>query len=173
MRHSSGLLQAARVAHAAKVADDERRLAADRAVVRQQLADLRMMEDELQKDMASQKAETAATTRAMHAAAELNQEAEADRAAAADERSRAKAMAAKIEQHRAHLLPTFKAAAEFRKRVEAMRGQPLTPAASATRAAVDALRTAASTVSAPSQDARPDVHAAYANIRRQAGGLAG
>jgi hypothetical protein len=166
-------LEKARAAHAARVADDERRLAADRAAVRQQLADLRAMEDELQQDMASQKAEAAATTRAMQAATTLSQEAEADRIAAADERSRAEAMAAKIEQHRAQLLPTFRAAAEFRKRVDAVRGQPLTPAASATRAAVDALRAAASTVSPPSQDMRPDVHAAYANIRRQAGGLGG
>lgn len=166
-------LDKVKAAHAAKVADDERRLAADRAVVRQQLADLRMMEDELRQDMASQKAEAAATTRAMQAAAELRQEAEADRAAAADERSRAKAMAAKIDLHRAHLLPTFRAAAEFRKRIDAVRGQPLTAAASATRAAVDALQAAASAVSAPPHYTRPDVHAAYANIRRQGGSLGG
>ena len=64
-----------------------------------------------------------------------------------------------------------KAAAEFRKRIKAARGQPLTPAASATRAAVNTLRAATSTVSVPLHDTRPDVHAAYADIRRQAGGL--
>jgi len=140
-------LDKAKAAHAARVADDERRLAADRAVACQQLADLRAMKDELQQDMASQKVEAAATTRAMQAAAALNEEAEADRIAAADERSRAEAMAAKIDQHRVHLLPTFRAAAEFRKRVQALHSQHSNPMISATQAAVNALQAAGSSIS--------------------------
>ncbi|VVT17743.1 conserved hypothetical protein [Sphingomonas aurantiaca] len=157
--------------HDAKVAEAERRVAADRADIRQQLTAIAETRGQLVRAAVGQRAEISATKRALEAATALQQEAEADRAAAAEDRARAKTTAAKIEQHRVHLLPTLRAAAEFRKRAEAVRGQSLTPMASATRAAVADLHTATSTITAPAHEVRPDMLAAYAVIRQNSAGL--
>jgi hypothetical protein len=160
-------LEAERVSHAARAAENERRLAAERDAVRGHLSLLATMEDELQHDLEEQRAETAAVKRAMEAAAYLRQEAEADRAAAATERAAVREMGDHLNAHRDRLLPTLKAAHAFRQQVAALKGQPLTPVASSTRAAVDALARSSAAITPPSHEVRPGVLAQYAHIRRQ------
>lgn len=160
-------LEKARAAHAAKVAEDQRRLAADQDAVRAHLAQLATIEDELKHDMAELRTERAAMTRAMQATAELQQEAEADRAAAATERASLIEVGRKLDAHRDRLLPTLRAARDFRQQLAAVCGQALTPAASSTRRALDDLARAAASATAPSSEVRPEILAQYAHIKRQ------
>jgi len=153
-------LKKEQAAHAAKVAEDERRLVADSALVRSQLAEMTAMEDELNRDMVAQRADR-------DAAAKAKAEAVAERAAAAAERASVREFADKLNAHRDRLLPTMRAARDFRLQIAALKGQALTPAASSTRAAVDALSRAASDAHVPPSEARPDIVAMYDRIRRQ------
>lgn len=155
-----------KAAYAAAVADDDRRLAAERETLRQDQQSLSAARIEVGRAAAKQRADSTAMTRAMQAAVTLQREAEEDRVAAADELTRARTTSAKINEHRAHLLPTLRAAADFRKRIEGLKGQALTPAASATRAALDDLQAAASSVTAPRHEVRPEIIAAYARIQQ-------
>ncbi|MHA0333652.1 plasmid recombination protein [Sphingomonas aquatilis] len=159
-------LKKEKAAHAARVAEDERRLAADGAMVRSQLARLTEMEDELQRDMAAQRDDR-------DAAAAARKEAAADRAAAAAERASVREVADKLNAHRDRLLPTMRAARDFRLQIAALKGQALTPVASSTRAAVDALSRAASDAHVPPGETRPDVVAMYDRIRRQGAAIGG
>lgn len=178
MNEERAALEKDKADHAAAAAEAQRRNAADREAVRSQLATVVAMEAELKRDMAKQRAETAATKRALSAAVAMQQEAEADRAAAAEDRAAAAAeriavrnRAKKLDAHSDRLLPTLRAAHHFRQQVSALKGQPLTPMASATRAAVDALSRASMAVAPPPHEVRPEVLAQYAHIQRQGAGL--
>ena len=160
-------LKKAKADHEAKVAEDARQLAADRAALAQQLAGLSRDRMALGRIEAQQRADAAKMKRAMEAATSLQNEAEQDRAEAAVDRVRARAMADKIELHRKHLLPTFQAAADFRKRAEAVRDRPLTLAAVATRNAAVTLQAAAQKVAPPAHEIRPAVLASYALIQQR------
>lgn len=155
------------VTRAAKVAEDERRLAADQALLEQQLASLSRDRIALGRIEAQQRADTVKMKRAMEAATTLQNEAEQDRAEAAMDRGRARAMADKIELHRKHLLPTFQAAAEFRKRLDVVLDRPLTSAAVTARAAAVALQSAAKAVAPPAHELRDRVLASYALIQQR------
>lgn len=166
-------LEKAKAAHEAKVADDNRRLAADRASLRMQLERMSGMEDELQQDLDDQRRDTAAAARDRAAAAAERDAATADRAAAAAERAAVRTMAEKLNAHRDRLLPTMRAARDFRMQIAALKGQPLTPVASSTRAAVDALSRAASDAHVPPSETRPDVIQMYDRIRQQGAAIRG
>lgn len=165
-------LEKAKAAHEAKVADDDRRLAADRASLRMHLEQMSAMENELQQDLDDQRRDTAAAARDRAAATAERDAAAADRAAAAAERAAVRTMAEKLNDHRDRLLPTMRAARDFRLQIAALKGQPLTPVASSTRAAVDALSYVASKAQVPPGEARPDVIAMYDHIRRQGEAIA-
>ncbi len=155
-----------RAAHDAKVAEEVRLLAADRAAVAQQLAELSRDKIALGRNEAQQRADALKMKRAMEAAATLQNEAEQDRTEAAMDRARARTMADKIELHRKHLLPTIQAAADFRKRLDAMRDCPLTPAATDALTVAATLQAAAQRLTPPAYEMRPAVLASYARIRQ-------
>lgn len=153
--------------HAAKVAFDDRRLAADRESVRGHLELMAQMERELQHDMDEQRAETAALALERESLMVARRDAEAERSAAAAELVLVRQRAAKLQEHQERLFPTFRAARHFREQIAAMKCEALSPAASATRAAVDALAGAAATVSPPAHERRPDMIAHYGQIQRE------
>lgn len=95
----------------------------------------------------------------------------ANREAAADDRARAKRTAEKVDAHRDRLLPLFKAATEFRKRLDVVGERPLTPEAAAARDDLAGLRTAAAATVAPAHETRSSMLTSYANIRQHAAGL--
>lgn len=160
-------LEKAKAAHAAKVADDERRLSADHASLRAQLEQMATMENELQQDLDDQRRDTAAAACDRAAASVEREAAASDRAAAAAELAAVRTVAEKLDAHRDRLLPTMRAARDFRLQIASLNGQALTPVASSTRAAVDALSRAASDAHVPPGETRPDIIAMYDRIRRQ------
>lgn len=90
----------------------------------------------------------------------------ANRAAAADDRARAKRTAEKVDAHRDRLMPLFKAATEFRKSLDAVEGLPLTRTAADARDALAGLQVAAAATVAPAYEMRPGMLASYAAINR-------
>ncbi len=157
--------------HAATVAFDDHRLAADRESVREHLEVMAQMERELQHDMDEQRAETAALALEREAMMAARRDAEAERSAVAAELASVRQRAAKLQEHQERLFPTFRAARDFREQIAALKGQALSPVASATCAAADALAVAAATVSPPDHERRPDMIAHYAQIQRQGAAL--
>jgi len=146
-----------------KLAQERQALAADRARLDRERAKIAVDRAKIARERREAANETEAAA-AMRAEAEsVKAAADADRTAA-DERGRL------IGRHFDALRPTFRAAAAFRQQVDALKGKSLTPAASAAQTAMRNMMAAARTAQMPAEEVRPDIAAAYLDMRQRGSG---
>jgi colicin import membrane protein len=168
LKHDAGDLEKAKAEHAARVNADDRRLAADRDALRRQQIQAVEARTQALREIALQRKERNAASRARASAEKAEAAAQEDRTAAAASRKDAQAMYDRIKAHRAQLGAVFRAGEEFARRLKRVEHQPLSIAASTARAGMDAFYREAAAVRPPQGEVRAEVLQAYELIKQQA-----
>lgn len=127
-------------AHVAKVAVDEARLAAERATINEERAAVREAKTQALRTAAAAAAQKSAVDRALDAAVHDGRRLEADLAQIAIERQHLIEVEGALSRRAARINSVRGLAKTFMQRLDAVRGQPLTPAAATARDAARALQ---------------------------------
>ncbi len=127
-------------AHVARVAADESRLATERATINEERAAIREAKKQALRTTAAAVAQKSAADRALEAAAREGRRLEADLAKIATERQHLIEVEGALSRRAARINAVRGLAKTFMQRLDAVRGQPLTPAAATARDAARALQ---------------------------------